>query len=117
MTVLRPYQVEVVGRFWRTVGTGRRRVILVAPTGSGKTVIAGDIVHRVVAEGGRALVLAHRREIVSQTCHKLDDIGISYALSRPATRPMTQRASRLQVFRRCMSAPSGARRSRRPRPT
>jgi ERCC4-related helicase len=85
MTVLRPYQHEVVGRFWETVGTGRRRVICVAPTGSGKTVIAGDIVHRVVADGGRAL------------------------------RPTTLRACRLHLFRHCTSVPSGARKSpRRP---
>jgi DNA repair protein RadD len=77
---LRPYQIEVIGRFWQTVDTGRRRVILVAPTGSGKTVIAGDVVHRVVAHGGHALVLAHRREIVGQTSRKLTDIGIEHGI-------------------------------------
>jgi superfamily II DNA or RNA helicase len=66
MTVLRPYQTDVVGRFWQTVGTGDRRVILVAPTGSGKTVIAGEIIHRVISDGGRALVLAHRREMLGR---------------------------------------------------
>jgi DNA repair protein RadD len=80
VTVLRPYQTDVVARFWATVGRGRRRVILVAPTGSGKTLIAGDIVHRVVADEGRVLVLSHRREIISQTSRKLTDIGIDHGI-------------------------------------
>jgi hypothetical protein len=38
---LRPYQIDVIARFDAEVAAGRRRVLLVAPTGSGKTVIAG----------------------------------------------------------------------------
>ena len=36
---LRPYQSEIIAEFDRT-RQSRRRIILVAPTGSGKTVIA-----------------------------------------------------------------------------
>ncbi len=43
---LRPYQREVMERFRAEVAAGRRCVLLVAPTGSGKTVIAGAIWHR-----------------------------------------------------------------------
>jgi superfamily II DNA or RNA helicase len=46
-------------------------VLLVAPTGSGKTVIASHIIHEAVRKGNRVLFLAHRRELVTQCCEKL----------------------------------------------
>jgi superfamily II DNA or RNA helicase len=41
---LRPYQVEVTADFNRAVENGQRRVLLVAPTASGKTVIGAAII-------------------------------------------------------------------------
>jgi superfamily II DNA or RNA helicase len=49
----------------------------VAPTGSGKTVIAAEIINRVLARGGRVLVIAHRREIITQTRDKLIAAGVT----------------------------------------
>lgn len=48
------------------------RPILVAPTGSGKTVMAVAIAERV---GGRVLWLAHRRELIDQAARHLVDVG------------------------------------------
>ena len=55
------------------VAAGRRSILLVSPTGSGKTVIGAEIIRRAC---GDVLVLAHRREIVSQTHRKLFDNGV-----------------------------------------
>ena len=41
---LRQYQRDVIAEFHARVEEGCRRIILVAPTGSGKTVIAGEII-------------------------------------------------------------------------
>ena len=62
---LRPYQADIVTAFGHEIAKGRRRVILVAPTGAGKTVIASDIIQAEVALCRRVLVLAHRREIIT----------------------------------------------------
>jgi superfamily II DNA or RNA helicase len=51
MSELRPYQVDIIGRFHDAVDAGRRRILLVAPTGAGKTVIASAIVHTAVNAG------------------------------------------------------------------
>jgi DNA repair protein RadD len=62
MIELRPYQTEVVNQI---NGAPERRLMLVAPTGSGKTVIAADVIHG--AEDLHVLFLAHRRELIRQT--------------------------------------------------
>lgn len=51
--------------------------MVVAPTGSGKTVIAAEIVRLSVARGRRVLFNAHREELIDQTIRKLADAGIT----------------------------------------
>jgi DNA repair protein RadD len=76
MTDLRPYQIEIVAEFHRRVADGDRRILLVSPTGSGKTLIASAITRSAVAAGQHVMVLAHRREIIAQTAGKLRDCGL-----------------------------------------
>jgi superfamily II DNA or RNA helicase len=68
---LRPYQDDVVDEFERKIAEGIRRIIIVAPTGSGKTVIAAEIIKRAVAKYQRVLFLAHRDELLVQPRDKL----------------------------------------------
>jgi DNA repair protein RadD len=81
MTELRPYQQDIIDQFDNAcVTSGISKVIIVAPTGSGKTVIGSEIVRRAVTDGKRVLFLAHRREIVMQTSAKLKDNGIEHGI-------------------------------------
>src|SRR5215210_5723418 len=73
---LRPYQVELINRVEAEIATGSRRVLIVAPTGSGKTVILAAISAEAVGAGRRILVIAQRVEIVKQTVAKLYDAGV-----------------------------------------
>lgn len=71
MVALRPYQEaarEAVAREW---ASGARRTLMVLPTGTGKTIIFSKVIEDVVADGGRALVLAHRGELLTQAADKL----------------------------------------------
>jgi len=68
---LRPYQLEVLPRISAAWREGRRAPLLVAPTGSGKTLIAAEIIRRSVAHGWRVLFLAPRRELIEQAHDKL----------------------------------------------
>ena len=60
---LRPYQETVIADFNREVATGKKRIMLVAPTGSGKTVIGSAIIKSIIERRRGVLLVAHRREI------------------------------------------------------
>jgi hypothetical protein len=73
---LRPYQLEALREIHERVAAGRRRVLVVAATGAGKTVIFARLVADAVRGGKTALVIAHRRELIHQTYRKLVDAGL-----------------------------------------
>lgn len=73
---LRPYQEEAIARVRASMLAGNRRVVLVMPTGAGKTRTCAEIVHRYEAAGKRALWLAHRAELVDQTAATLARLGL-----------------------------------------
>jgi superfamily II DNA or RNA helicase len=78
--ILRDYQTRAIERIAETFGAGNRSPLLVAPTGSGKTVIAAELIRRAVDAGERCLFLAPRRELVHQTCEKLDALDVRYGV-------------------------------------
>jgi DNA repair protein RadD len=71
----RKYQTDVIAEFMRTTAQFRR-IIIVAPTGSGKTVIGAAIIKDYVERHKTVLVLVHRRELVRQTVKKLRELGV-----------------------------------------
>jgi len=76
---LRPYQDSAIANFDKCVLEGRRKILIVAPTGSGKTVIAAKIVQREASAGRAVLFIAPRRELVHQASAKLQAVGVAHA--------------------------------------
>ena len=76
MKRLWPYQQDVIAKFDRAVAFGQLHVIIVAPTGAGKTIIAAEIIKRKISAGQKVLVLAHTREIIRQTSEEIFGHGI-----------------------------------------
>ena len=76
---LRPYQREAVVAVEKAEASGVTRPLLSLPTGTGKTVI---FAHLITQRAGRALVLAHRDELIQQAADKIRlvdsslDVGI-----------------------------------------
>jgi superfamily II DNA or RNA helicase len=69
---LRAYQQDAVDGVFKS-WQGFDRVLGVAPTGSGKTIIFADGAARgLAADGGRTLILAHRDELVNQAINKIE---------------------------------------------
>jgi DNA repair protein RadD len=76
MTELRPYQLDHVEKIEQAIADGQRRLLVVLPTGGGKTVEAAELIKRARARGQRALFVAHRREIIDQTAKRLTEHGM-----------------------------------------
>lgn len=68
---LRPYQEEAKEAVFREWGQGRKKTLLVLPTGCGKTVVFAKIAEQCVKDGKRVLVLAHRGELLTQAAEKI----------------------------------------------
>lgn len=73
---LRPYQERAVAELRAAYQRGKRAPLLVAPTGSGKTIVASYVIQSAVAMGNRSLFVAPRRELIGQTVRKLADAGV-----------------------------------------
>jgi DNA repair protein RadD len=76
---LRPYQNEIIAEFDQVRASGTNRIMLMAPTGSGKTIIAAEIIRNELRAFGTVLILSHRREITKQTSAKFFAAGINHA--------------------------------------
>lgn len=74
---LRPYQTAAIARVLAEVDAGNRRVLLVAATGAGKTVMFAALAAAFHAAGRRVLAVAHRRELIAQAVAKLHASGIA----------------------------------------
>jgi superfamily II DNA or RNA helicase len=68
---LRPYQEEARTAVLAEWDSGIDRTLLVLPTGTGKTIVFSKVIEDIVGNGGRALVLAHRGELLDQAADKL----------------------------------------------
>lgn len=57
---------------------GRRAIVVVVPTGGGKTVLSTALISRHLAKriDGKALFVAHREELVSQAFDTLEAAGL-----------------------------------------
>ena len=79
---MRPYQIDAVKAIlskWEDAD----RVLLVLPTGTGKTVTFSHVIADRCAQGGRILVLAHREELLEQAADKLYSVtGLKAAFER-----------------------------------
>lgn len=90
MMQLRPFQLEAVERIREHIRRGCRKIVLVAPTGSGKTVIMSHIIQHAVAKDKTVLFLVHRVELAAQGSEKLDSFGVDHGVimsSHPRRRP------------------------------
>ena len=80
---LRPYQEEARAKVQQEWKEGRKRTLLILPTGCGKTIVFSKIIEDRVKMGERVLVLAHRSELLEQASDKLmTATGLGTALEK-----------------------------------
>lgn len=66
---LRPYQQAAIESARKAIVEGRRRVLIIAPTGSGKSILAGKIA-ALAASKSRVLVLCSQSHLIKQNLDK-----------------------------------------------
>lgn len=74
---LRPYQSDLINEVKNKFAAGKKRVILCAPTGAGKTVMFTTMVSQMVAKQKhtRCLIVTDRVELLKQTYGSIDNSG------------------------------------------
>lgn len=73
---LRDYQRDTVKQVYSCIHAGEKRILVVAPTGSGKTVLTAKIISDAHSKGRNCLFLVHMDVLVKQTIDKLNRFGI-----------------------------------------
>jgi superfamily II DNA or RNA helicase len=83
----RPYQAISRDKCFERWQGGDRSTLLVLPTGTGKTVVAG-LVARAARDdhARRCLFLAHREELITQAADKLARVGLTTAIEMGPSR-------------------------------
>ena len=80
---LRPYQQEAHDAVMSMWNAGADKLLLVLPTGTGKTIVFSAVTCDRVREGSRVLILAHRGELLEQAADKLrKSTGLGSALEK-----------------------------------
>ena len=73
---LYPYQSEALARVRAELIGGISRIILQAPTGSGKTIMAAQMVKDLVENGQRVIFCVSSLSLIAQTIERFRSEGI-----------------------------------------
>lgn len=71
MVELRPYQQNAIKAVSEEFARGHNHTLVVLPTGTGKTIVFAKVVELNTKNGKRALILAHRGELLDQASKKI----------------------------------------------
>lgn len=74
---LRPYQIAAIQSGRQAFREGKRAILFVSPTGSGKTRLGAEFITNAVNKNLRVLWLAHRSELLTQTRDTVVGEGIT----------------------------------------
>lgn len=77
---LRDYQADAFGQAREAVRQGARRILICAPTGGGKTVIASALMEMVKEKGKRASFVVDRLSLIDQTSATFDRYGLDHGV-------------------------------------
>ncbi len=80
MLIMRPYQIESINDLRANLREGHTKIVLAAPTGSGKSVMMLEIISGAEKKGSRSLFICERRILVEQFSKHLDSIGVDHGV-------------------------------------
>lgn len=71
------YQEKYINSLRVSIKKGNKRIVLCAPTGSGKTVMFTFMVKKHLERGGRVIIFTHRTELLTQAGGTFDEFGLT----------------------------------------
>lgn len=72
---LRQYQKDLLNNLWKSL-RNNNRILVQAPTGSGKTVMASALMQKLVERGERVAFIVDREELVKQSYRTFGEVSI-----------------------------------------
>lgn len=85
---LRPYQSDkYIPALRNSIAAGNKRIVLCSPTGSGKTMMFSFMVSRHIDNGGKALILTDRIELLKQANGSFSRFGLFPELIKAGKEP------------------------------
>lgn len=77
---MRPYQGRIIEEVQANFRAGVRAQVVTAPTGSGKTALAANMLHRAAERGRRSWFVVHRRELIMQAASAFAREGLPFGI-------------------------------------
>jgi superfamily II DNA or RNA helicase len=75
---LYPHQEIVVGKIRQSAKEGKKKILVFAATGFGKTIISYDIIKNAISRGNSVLFTSHRITLAEQSAEKFSDLNPEY---------------------------------------
>lgn len=94
---LRAHQRKAIDLIRQSFGPGKRRVVLQAPTGFGKTLVAAKIIEAALAKGNRVIFTAPAINLINQTVAAFEAEGIHDIGVMQSNHSQTNPLARVQV--------------------
>jgi DNA repair protein RadD len=95
--ILRPDQERAIALLRQSLGSGKKRPMIAAPTGFGKTVVAAAIVKGALAKRRRVIFTVPAIELIDQTVERLWEDGIRDVGVLQGSHPLTDYSRQIQV--------------------
>lgn len=77
---LRDYQQDLILKARAQIRAKEHSILMVAPTGAGKTALASHMLGTAASRGNRCWFMVHRRELIVQSSRTFDKVGITHGI-------------------------------------
>lgn len=81
---LRPYQTNAIAVLREILSSGKMRVILYSPTGSGKTEMGMELIRKALEKAKKIIFVCNRIDLVRQTSERVNAAGIQHGIIQGA---------------------------------
>ena len=94
---LREFQASAHESIRQAAREGHRKICVSAPTGSGKSILALNVIRETLGKGRTAMFLADRKTLIAQTSNVARDVGLGYHGIIQADNPMMDLSRPFQI--------------------